>query len=62
MSSAGTAWLSRTRTVKFHLPFFVGVPLITPVTALSPSPGGRAPDDNDQLYGVVPPVAIRVWL
>ena len=43
------ARLSRTRTVKLQLPFFVGVPLMTPVEELSESPGGNAPDGSDQV-------------
>src|SRR5216117_2002995 len=49
VSSAGTAWLSRTRTTKLRVPFFVGVPPITPVEPLRLRPGGRLPDARDQL-------------
>src|SRR5512134_3616853 len=50
-----------TWTVKLDVPTVVGVPLIVPpVDRLSPA--GRLPAETDQLYGVVPPVAARVWL
>jgi hypothetical protein len=38
----------------------VGVPLITPVEAFSERPLGSAPEVNAQLYGAVPPLAVRV--
>jgi hypothetical protein len=40
----------------------VGVPLIAPVVAFSVSPAGSVPLVNDQVYGVVPPVAASVVL
>jgi hypothetical protein len=50
-----------TRTVKLELSAVVGVPLRTPpVDKLRPA--GSVPEDTDQLYGVVPPVAASVWL
>ena len=47
-------------TVKFDVPAVVGVPLVTP-PELKDSPAGRLPLWRDQLYGVTPPVAARVW-
>jgi len=40
----------------------VGVPVIVPVAAFNKSPAGSVPLVNDQLYGVVPPVAASVAL
>jgi hypothetical protein len=37
-----------------------GVPVIPPVAALSDRFAGRAPLVRDQVYGAVPPVAVRV--
>jgi hypothetical protein len=51
-----------TRTVKLEVPAAVGVPLIAPEEAFSVRPAGRLPAETDQLYGVVPPVAVSVWL
>lgn len=51
---------SVTFAVKPYVPLVVGVPEITPVEGLSESPGGKAPDEIDQVYGVVPPLAARV--
>ena len=48
-------------TVKFETPAADGVPLKTPAEE-SVSPAGSAPDNTDQPYGVVPPVAANVWL
>lgn len=39
----------------------VGVPLIAPVVELNVNPGGSVPEVNCQVYGAVPPVAIRPW-
>ena len=50
-----------TWTVKLETPAAVGVPLKTPAED-SVSPAGSAPENTDQLYGVVPPVAANVWL
>jgi hypothetical protein len=50
-----------TRTVKLEVPAVVGVPLRTPA-ADKFRPAGGVPEDTDQLYGVVPPVAASVWL
>ena len=52
--------LSATCTVKLAAPAVVGVPLIVPVVELSARPAGRAPPVTDQLYGLVPPVAVSV--
>ncbi len=46
--------------MKLEVPWVVGVPEITPVVAFSASPAGRLPDEIDQVYGVVPPLAVRV--
>lgn len=40
----------------------VGVPEMTPVLAFSDNPVGNVPDDTDQVYGAVPPVADKVVL
>ena len=40
----------------------VVVPLITPVLGFRLNPGGKLPDVMDQLYGVLPPVACKIWL
>jgi len=50
-----------TRTVTLELAAVVGVPSRTPV-ADRLMPAGSVPEDTDQLYGVVPPVAASVWL
>src|SRR5882762_7535908 len=52
---------SVTWTVKLPVPTVVGVPVICPL-ADTVKPAGRLPDCNDQLYGVVPPAAVRLWL
>jgi len=49
---------SVTCAVKSNDPACVGVPLKTP-SALRDSPGGSDPA-NDQVYGLEPPVAVRV--
>jgi hypothetical protein len=38
----------------------VGVPLTIPVPDPMVKPAGRAPEAMDQMYGVVPPVAVKV--
>jgi hypothetical protein len=48
--------------VKLLVPVPVGVPEITPVLDARESPVGRVPEDMDQLYGAVPPVAASVVL
>jgi hypothetical protein len=52
--------LSVTCAVKLNVPPDVGVPVIAPVDAFKFKPPGSAPLVIDQLYGVVPPVALRV--
>ena len=52
--------LSTTWTVKLNDPAWVGVPVISPVEELSDSPGGRLPEDIDQVYAGVPLVAWSV--
>src|SRR5579885_147983 len=51
---------SFTVMVAVLLPAIVGVPLMTPVVALMVKPAGNPV--ADQLYGVVPPVALTVAL
>jgi len=53
--------LPATRIVKMEVPVAVGVPLRTP-NGDKLRPAGSVPEDTDQLYGVVPPVAASVWL
>jgi hypothetical protein len=43
------------------LPLTVGVPEINPVVADRLSPEGRAPEEIDQVYDPVPPLACRAW-
>jgi hypothetical protein len=38
----------------------VGVPLMMPVEGARVSPAGSVPLVNDHVYGVVPPMAVRV--
>src|SRR5579864_6600678 len=59
---AATELASVTRTVKLLVPVAVGVPEITPVPAASDNPAGKVPEAMDQLYGVVPLVAVSVVL
>jgi hypothetical protein len=54
------ALLSVTVTVKVDIPLAVGVPEIVPVADPSVSPAGRLPEVMDQVYGWVPPLAVRV--
>jgi hypothetical protein len=54
--------LSDTDTVKLEVPLLVGVPEIAPVAVPRLSPGGRLPDETDHVYGLVPPVALKVPL
>jgi hypothetical protein len=53
---------SLTCTVKLLVPVTVEVPEITPLLEESASPLGRVPEEMDQVYGGVPPVAARVAL
>jgi hypothetical protein len=55
-----TKLLSVTRIVKLNVPSTVEVP-ISPPLEKSPIPGGKKPETNDQLYGAVPPVTVKVW-
>jgi hypothetical protein len=55
---------SVTVTVKLIAPTCgpVGLPVIAPVEALRLSPAGRLPVVTAHEYGVIPPVAAKVWL
>jgi hypothetical protein len=53
---------SVTVAVTFTVIPVVGVPKMMPVLVARVSPVGRLPDVMDQLYGVAPPVAVRVAL
>jgi len=50
---------SVTWTVKLEVPAVVGVPEIAPAE-LKLNPAGRLPEEIDQVYGAVPPVAPSV--
>jgi hypothetical protein len=50
---------SVTFTVNDDVPAAVGVPLICP-ELLRVNPAGNVPEEIDQLYGVVPPLAANV--
>ena len=50
--------LSVTRIVKVEVPTVFGVPLMT--APFRDSPAGNVPDTRDHVYGLVPPVAVRV--
>ena len=52
---------SLTVTPMEKLPLTVGVPEINPVVADRLSPAGRAPEEIDQVYDPVPPLACRAW-
>jgi hypothetical protein len=51
---------SATFTVKLNVPADVGIPEITPLDAVKLRPGGRRPELMLQVYGVTPPVAVKV--
>ena len=53
--------LSATSTVKFAEPLEVGVPEITPAEERA-RPAGKLPEEIDQLYAGVPPLAASVAL
>ena len=57
-------WLGELESVTFsvndEVPLAVGDPLIVPVDAPRLNPAGNEPLLNDQVYGVVPPVAVTV--
>jgi len=55
-----TPFASVTCKLKVNAPTIVGVPTIAPVES-TVSPVGSAPFRSDQAYGVVPPVAARVF-
>jgi hypothetical protein len=56
------AWLvSIAVMVKLGVPDTVGVPLSWPLAALNVRPAGRPPEETDQLYWPLPPVAAKVW-
>jgi hypothetical protein len=44
--------------VKVLVPDVVGVPLMSPAESVRPA--GNVPDVIDQVYGAVPPVAVKV--
>jgi hypothetical protein len=48
-----------TVTPKEELPLPVGCPEMIPVDGARLSPAGRLPEEIDQVYGAVPPVACR---
>jgi hypothetical protein len=64
LRAAVAVWLAASCTfaVKLLVPEPVGVPVIAPVLALRVKPAGRVPERIDQVYGWVPPVAVRVAL
>ena len=47
--------------MKLLAPTVVGVPEICPLVDRV-KPDGRVPESSDQVYGVVPPTAARLWL
>jgi len=51
---------SVTLAVNGEEPAVVGVPEIVPFAALRFKPAGSVPELMDHVYGVVPPVAVRV--
>src|SRR5208283_3639296 len=53
---------SVTVTEKFEVAIVVGVPEIAPVEAEIERPLGNWPDEIDQMYGAVPPVALNELL
>ena len=50
---------SVTWALKVKVPAVVGVPEMAPVLLLRVRPGGKEPLAIDQLYGRVPPLALR---
>ena len=52
-----TTW----KMMEFGPPAVAGIPLMIPVPAARANPVGRVPEVTDQVKGVVPPVATRVW-
>jgi hypothetical protein len=60
---AVVAFASVACMVKGNMPVFVGLPDMTPVVGSRDNPAGRElPAASDQVYGVLPPAADRVWL
>lgn len=53
---------SLTVAVMGKLPPVGGLPEMMPVPAARVSPAGSLPEEIDQVYGVVPPVAVRVFV
>ena len=51
---------SVTVAVTFTVAAAVGVPEMMPVLVARVRPDGRLPEVMDQLYGVAPPVAVKV--
>ena len=51
---------SVTVAVTFTVAAAVGVPEMMPVLVARVRPAGRLPEVMDQLYGVAPPVAVKV--
>jgi hypothetical protein len=47
-------------TVKAEAPEATGVPLMTPVAGSSDRPRGSAPEMTPQVYGTLPPLAVRM--
>lgn len=53
---------STTCPVKFNVPAVVGVPVIAPVAPFRNKPSGRLPEEIENVYGGVPPVATSAEL
>ncbi len=51
---------SLTPTVKLKTPTATGVPAMAPLAAFSANPAGKDPPAMDQVYGVMPPLAVNV--
>jgi hypothetical protein len=51
--AASVTWTRNTA-----VPSVVGVPTMTPVSGFNDRPAGSDPEVTDQLYGIVPPVAL----
>jgi hypothetical protein len=48
--------------VKLLVPAALGVPVMAPLLELSIRPEGRLPKMVDQVYGVAPPLALKLAL
>ena len=57
---AGVGSASVTPTVNAYVPTDVGVPDRSPESASRVRPGGSEPEVTDQVYGVMPPVALSI--